>query len=248
MKQTRGLEPRSSSLNWALHVRGQNHLLSALPAAERQRLTALMQRVETKHGDVLFESDAPITSVEFPLYGVVSMVVETDDGEIAEVGTVGNEGMVGVPLVLGVDRARNKAFYQVPGEALRMSSKDFVAELQRSAVFLRVAQLHACAFSNQVSQSAACNTLHPVEQRLARWILMCHDRVGSNHIHLTQEFLSQMLGVRRASVTIVAGTLQQAGLIRYARGDIEVLDRKGLEESSCGCYASARKEYERLLC
>ena len=156
--------------------------------------------------------------------------------------------MAGVPLLLGADRTPNKAFYQVPGQSLRMSAAAFNKEIADRGPFESVMRLHAQGFLNQVSQSTACNRLHAVEQRLCRWILMSHDRIDSDTIRLTQDFLAEMLGVRRASVSVVAATLQNAGFIRYRRGIIDVLDRAGLEEGSCECYGVVRKEYERLLC
>ena len=235
-------------LAWPLHVAGQNHLLQLLPDKDRERVWTAMERVTTRHGDVVFERNRPLTYVDFPLRGVISIVVEMQEGGIAEVGTVGNEGMAGVPLLLGVERTPNKAFYQVPGESIRMSAAAFLQEIANRGPFERIMRLHAQGFLNQVSQSTACNRLHAVEQRLCRWILMSHDRVGDDTVRLTQDFLAQMLGVRRASVSVVAATLQNAGVIRYRRGIIDVLDRAGLEESSCECYGVVREEYERLLC
>jgi CRP-like cAMP-binding protein len=233
---------------WPLHLPGQNHLLRLLPEQDRERALAAMQRIKTRHGQIVFERNAPITHVDFPLFGIISIVVEMEEGGIAEVGTVGNEGMAGVPLLLGADRTLNKAFYQVPGESMRMSAQAFREEIAPRGPFENIMRLHAQGFLNQVSQSTACNRLHAVEQRLCRWILMSHDRVGGKTVHLTQDFLAQMLGVRRASVSVVAATLQKAGFIRYRRGIIDVLDRAGLEEGTCECYDVVRKEYERLLC
>lgn len=233
---------------WPLHVAGQNHLLQLLPEGDRERVLAAMERIKTQHGDVVFERNKPITYVDFPLYGVISIVVAMEEGGIAEVGTVGNEGMAGLPLLFGVERTPNKAFYQVPGESMRMSAAAFLKEIAARGPFESIMRLHAQGFLNQVSQSTACNRLHAVEQRLCRWILMSHDRVGGETVDLTQDFLAQMLGVRRASVSVVAATLQKAGFIRYRRGIIDVLDRAGLEESSCECYRVVREEYQRLLC
>lgn len=232
---------------WPLHVVGENRLLQLLPEHDRERLYKTMKRIKTKHGDIVFDRNAPIKNVDFPLYGVVSIVVEMEEGGTAEVGTVGNEGMVGVPILLGVESIPNKAFYQVPGETMRMSSAAFREEIAANRLFESILRRHAQGFLNQVSQSTACNRLHAVEQRLCRWILMSHDRVGGRTVALTQDFLAQMLGVRRASVGIVASTLQEAGFIRYRRGIIDVLNRKGLGEGACECYAIVRKEYERLL-
>jgi CRP-like cAMP-binding protein len=230
-----------------LNVAGQNHLLQLLPEAERERVLALVQRVETKHGDLLFRQHEAIPAVDFPLVGVLSIVIVMEDGGIAEVGTVGNEGMAGIPLLLGSERSPSQGFYQVPGAAYRMPAAAFRAEVERGGAFAEIMSAYAQAFLNQVSQSAACNRLHPLEQRLCRWILMSHDRTGGDKITLTQEFLAQMLGVRRATVSIAAGMLQKAGLIRYNRGVIHILDRERLEEGSCECYHVVRREFERLL-
>lgn len=231
-----------------LHVPGDNHLLQLLPDDERARLKASMERVTTRRRDVLFERREPIAYVDFPLRGVVSIVVVMKEGGIAEVGTIGNEGMSGVPLLLGAESSITRAFYQVPGESLRMTAHAFNAEIARKGPFENVLRRYAQGYLSQVSQSTACNRLHDVEQRLCKWILMCHDRLGENVVPLTQEFIAEMLGVRRASVSVVAATLQKAGLIRYSRGVIEVLDRTRMEESSCECYAVVREEFERLLC
>ena len=227
---------------------GENRLLSMLPEDDRQRLVDSMQRLDTRHGDTLFRQHEPISAVDFPLHGVLSVVVVMEDGGVAEVGTVGNEGMAGIPLVMGIDHSPARAFYQVPGSAYRMPAQAFRAEMDKEGAFAKIMRLYAQAFLNQVSQSAACNRLHPVEQRLCRWILMSHDRSDGDRIALTQEFLAQMLGVRRATVSVAAGALQKAGMIRYNRGIIHVLDRERLEQSSCECYAVVRGEFERLLC
>ena len=215
---------------------------------ERERLIGLMDRVETHHGDELFRQHEQIPAVDFPVSGVLSIVVVMEDGGIAEVGTVGNEGMAGIPLLLGSDKSPAHAFYQVPGVTYRMPAEAFREEIDKGGALAAIARRYAQGFLNQVSQSAACNRLHPLEQRLCRWILMSHDRTGGDKIALTQEFLAQMLGVRRATVSIAAGMLQKAGFIRYNRGMIEVLDREGLEKGSCECYQVVRREFERLLC
>ncbi|HEX2829818.1 MAG TPA: Crp/Fnr family transcriptional regulator [Burkholderiales bacterium] len=231
-----------------LHIPGENHLLSLLPEDDRRRVLDAMERVETRHGETLFRQHEPIAAVDFPLQGVLSVVVVMEDGGVAEVGTVGNEGMAGVPLAMGTEHSPAQAFYQVPGSAYRMPAQAFRAEIEKGGAFAALMRLYAQAFLSQVSQSAACNRLHSVQQRLCRWILMSHDRAGGDRIALTQEFLAQMLGVRRATVSVAAGELQKAGLIRYNRGVINVLDRERLEQSSCECYAVVRREFERLLC
>jgi len=238
----------SKSAAGAPHVSGRNHLLELLPEADRARLMQKMEHVSAVHRTYVFKRHEPISHVHFPLSSVVSIVSVMSDGTMIEVGTIGNEGYAGLPLLFGNTEDSNDGFYQVPGESLRMPSAKFADELARSAPLRRVVQRYAQAFYAQIAQTTACNQVHPVERRLARWILMSHDRVAQKTILLTQEFLAQMLGVRRPAVSIVAGTLQKAGLIRYRRGVIEVLDRKALEKASCECYAAVRDEFERLLC
>lgn len=230
-----------------LHVLGKNHLLELLPDNDKKRLLPAMERVVGKQGDMLFKRNKPITHVYFPLSGVISAVIVMADGERVECGTIGNEGMAGLPLVHGVDKSRLEVFFQVPGEAMRMSASTFRQEMRLNGALAHLAHRCAEAFCGLVAQSTACNNIHAVEQRLSRLILMAHDRVGSDTIHLTQDFVAQMLGVRRSSVSPVAGVLQRDGLIRYKRGVIVVLSRRELEARSCECYLTVRKDYERLL-
>jgi CRP-like cAMP-binding protein len=231
-----------------LHIPGKNRLLTLLSADEYGRVAATMEKVTYKRRELLFGTDEPISHAFFPLSAVASLVITMDDGDTVEVGTVGNEGLVGVPLVLDADRSPIEAFTQVEGEYLRMRAEAFREEIQSNGHFAGVMRRYAQAFLAQVSQSTACNRLHPVDQRLCRWILMTHDRVGADQLSLTQEFIAMMLGVRRASVATAAGMLQKAGMIRYQRGMIDILDRKALEEGSCDCYRIVRQEHERLLC
>jgi CRP-like cAMP-binding protein len=231
-----------------LHAVGQNHLLELLPEADKRRLLPLIERVVGNQGDVLFKRNRPITHVYFPLSGVISAVVVMSNGDRVECGMIGNEGMAGLPLVHGVDRSRFEVFFQVPGEAMRMSVAAFQAEMALNGSLARVAHRYAEAFCGLVGQSTACNNIHAVEQRLSRLILMAHDRVGSDTIQLKQDFVAQMLGVRRSSVSPVAGVLQNDGLIRYRRGVMIVLKRRELEARSCECYLTVRTDYERLLC
>jgi CRP-like cAMP-binding protein len=232
----------------ALHVLGHNHLLELLPDKDRKRLLRTMERVVGKHGDVLFKRNKPITHVYFPLSGVISADIVMGGGERVECGMSGNEGMAGLPLVHGVNTSRLELTFQVQGEAMRMSATAFSEEIALNGALARLAHRYAEAFCGLVGQSTACNNTHAVEQRLSRLILMARDRVGSDTIQLTQGFLAQMLGVRRSSVSPVAGILQKDGLIRYKRGVIVVLKRRELEARSCECYSTVRKDYERLLC
>jgi CRP-like cAMP-binding protein len=224
---------------------GENALLAALPREQRERLP--LERVSMRLKDVIYEPDGPITHVYFPLTGVYSLLVIMSDGLGVEAGTVGNEGMVGMPVFLGAERSPHRAFAQVPGECLRMSAEDFRKELQRRGPLHERIQRYNQGLLNQMAYSVACNRLHSVEERMCRWLLMCRDRVGTDRFLLTQEFLAQLLGVRRPSVTVVAGVLQKAGLIAYTRGQVLILDPERLEAASCECYRVVKDEFDRLL-
>ena len=195
----------------------------------------------------LYRANKPIEFVYFIETGVGSLVNTMENGDAAEVGTIGNEGVVGLPLLLGDDRAPTSVYVQVPGAGLRMKATLFNKELARSASMRTVMLRYAHAFFNQVAQSAACNQFHSIEQRCCRWMLMTHDRMHSDEFLLTQEFLAMMLGVQRTGVTAAAGALQRAGLIRYKRGNVTILDRRGLMHRSCECYGVSRREFDRLL-
>ena len=226
----------------------QNKLLALLPADVDKRIEPAFETVSIRLKEVLYEADEPIRHVHFPLSGVMSLVMTMNDGGSIEVGTIGNEGMVGLPVFLGVDKSPTRAFAQVPGDVIRMPAEDFRKEIAApDGILHRLIGKYTQAMMNQVSQSVACNHHHTVEERMCRWLLMTHDRVGSDDFPMTQEFMSQMLGVRRPSVTIAAGVLEKAGLITYKRGRITVLNRPGLEATTCECYAKVKREYDRLL-
>jgi CRP-like cAMP-binding protein len=226
----------------------QNRLLRALSPADRQLLLPALDHVALRMRERLVEPDVPISSVYFPLHGVVSLVSTLEDGTQVEVATIGNEGLVGLPLVLYANTIPFTAFVQVAGEALRMNAETFGRLLQEESGTLRqLLYRYAQALFNQLAQHVVCNRLHRIAQRCARWLLLTHDRVGRDEFPLTHDFLALMLGVRRASVTEVAGRLQQAGLIRYRLGIVRVLDRAGLEAASCECYGVIKQEYDRLL-
>jgi len=224
----------------------QNHVLGALPSGEAQRLERLLTLVSLEIKTVLFEPGQRIDAVHFPLDGVVSLVTPLEDGAIVEVATVGNEGVVGVPLVSGGSLAV-RAISQVPGRALRMEAESFLVELERRRALWEVVQNYTSALFGQIAQAAACNRLHSNEERLSRWLLMSHDRVGVDEFAITHEFLGQMLGSRRATVTLSAGILQAAGLIRYQRGHVTIIDRPGLEGVSCECYGVIKKELDQAI-
>ena len=229
-----------------IHVAGENRLLVALPRDEYHRLLPHLEKVPLPLKTILYEANGPIAHVFFPLNGVVSLVI-MDAGFTLEVGVIGNEGMVGTPVFLGSDRSPTKAIAQIPGAALRMEAEVFQREMRRLGPLHGLVQRYTQSMINQISQSIVCNRRHSVEKRMCRWLLMSHNRVEADEFPLTHEFLAQMLGVCRPTVTAVAGTLQKAGLINYHRGRITVINRKGLEAASCECYEVIAKELDRLL-
>ena len=224
-----------------------NNLLASLPKEEYKRLLPQLETVPLSLKQPLYRLNEPIEYVYFPNSGVVSVVSLLKDGRIVEVATVGNEGMIGTPILLGVDRILAETFVQIPGDGLRMKVDVFRREVPLGSPLHSLLLRYTQALMNHLMQSVVCNQMHSVEQRCCRWLLLTQDRVESDEFPMTQEFLSQMLGVRRASVSVVAATLQRAGLIRYHRGKIKVLDRQGLEAGSCECYQVVKQEYIRLL-
>jgi len=224
-----------------------NRLLALLPPRDYARLRPHLQPIPLQYRRSLYRAHKPIEFVYFIETGVGSLVNTMANGEASEVGTIGNEGLVGLPIVFGDDRAPTSVYIQVPGAGLRMPATLFNKELARSASMRAVMLHYAHAFFNQVAQSAACNHFHSLEQRCCRWLLMTHDRMHSDEFLLTQEFLAMMLGVRRTGVTAAAGALQRAGLIRYKRGKVTIIDRRGLIRRSCECYGVSKKEFDRLL-
>lgn len=224
-----------------------NRLLALLPSSDRVRLRPHLKPFALAYRQSLYRANKPIEYIYFIESGVGSLVNTMRNGDAAEVGTIGNEGLVGLPLLLGDDRAPTSVYVQVPGSGLRMKATAFSKELARSASLRAVMHRYAHAFFNQVAQSAACNHFHSLEQRCCRWLLMTHDRMHSDAFLLTQEFLAMMLGVQRTGVTAAAGALQRVGLIRYTRGNVTILDRRGLERRSCECYGVSKREFDRLL-
>jgi CRP-like cAMP-binding protein len=224
-----------------------NRLLSLLAPADYERLRPHLQPIPLEYRKSLYEAGASIEFVWFIETGVGSLVNTMANGDASEVGTIGKEGMVGLPLLLGDHQAPTGVYVQVPGAGLRMRATLFARELAQSAS-MRIVMLHyAHAFFNQVAQSAACNQFHSLGQRCCRWLLMTHDRMNSDEFLLTQEFLAMMLGVQRSGVSTAAVALQRAGLIRYTRGTVTIIDRAGLEQQSCECYGIAKREFDRLL-
>jgi CRP-like cAMP-binding protein len=227
-------------------VPGQNRLLAALSRDLQIRLLPRMEKLSVPIRQVLYEADAPIAHVYFPLTGVISLVIDLKGAQSVEVGTIGNEGMLGTPLFLGAERSAGRALCQVSGQALRMRTENFRRAIEEHPEFAALLRRFTQAMINQMSQAVACIHAHSVQQRMCRWLLLTHDRVGSDDFLLTQDLLARTLGVRRPSVTVAAGMLQKAGLIRYQRGHIRIADRAGLEQGACECYETLRQDLERI--
>lgn len=224
-----------------------NRLLGLLSPRDRARLLPHLERVPLAYRQTLYGARKSVSCVYFIETGVGSLVNTMKNGDAAEVGTIGNEGIVGLPVVLGDDRAPMNVYVQVPGAGMKMDAALFRNELARSESMRTVMLHYAHAFFNQVAQSAACNQFHSIEQRCCRWLLMTRDRMQSDDFLLTQEFLAMMLGVQRTGVTAVAGALQRSGLIRYRRGNVAIVDAAGLKHKSCECYGISTREFDRLL-
>jgi CRP-like cAMP-binding protein len=226
---------------------GKNRLLAALPSEVKARLEPNLERVPLPFKEVLYESREVIEYLYFPINGVVSLLTIVEERTLAEVGLVGNEGMVGLSVFLGIEATSFKAIVQVPGEAMRMKADVFKDLVNSDSPLYSLLLRYTHALMFQISQSAACNPHHSVEERCCRWLLMTRARVQSDQFPITHEFLSQMLGVRRASITVVAGMLQKAGLIHYSRGQMTILDSPGLEAVSCQCYQLVKQEEDGCI-
>ena len=224
-----------------------NHLLRSIPADEYARIRPSLEPFQVKLMDIYAEPGDPVQHVYFPGSSVISLMRKTREGALVENGTIGREGMAGLEIVQGVDWAISITAGEVPGDALRMSARDFARVLPGLPELDRLLRRYGAYFLSQVAQSLTCNSMHPVEQRCARWMLMTHDRVGGDTFQLTHEVLSQMLAVRRAGVTESAVALQRAGYIKYSRGIVRMLDRAGLEGAACECYGVVRAHRDRLL-
>ncbi|HEY6186706.1 MAG TPA: Crp/Fnr family transcriptional regulator [Pyrinomonadaceae bacterium] len=224
-----------------------NRLLAALPAKEYQRLLPELEGVSLSFADVLCDPGERVRHVYFPNDSIISLLAAVGERSTLEVGIVGSEGMVGIGVFMGVDVSRNQALVQGAGTAMRMKAATLRRESQHSGALHRLLHRYSHSLLTQVSQSAACNRFHTVNARLARWLLMTHDRLRADEFRLTQEFMSNMLGVRREGVNHAAGALQKAELISYSRGIIRILDRAGLEAVSCECYRIIKDESDGYL-
>jgi CRP-like cAMP-binding protein len=224
-----------------------NRILNALPREEYERLAAYLEPVEMSLGEVLYHPNEPISHVYFPNRGTVSIVCTFEDGKSVEAGMVGNEGMFGVNVFLGSVTSPLEAVVQLMGEGYRMRADVLREEFRRGEHLQDLLLRYTQAFIMQIAQTAACNRVHPIDGRLARWLLMCQDRAHSSELQLTHEFIAIMLGTRRAGVSEAAAKLQDESAIRYRRGHVNILDRQKLEAYSCECYEIVKKEFERLL-
>jgi CRP-like cAMP-binding protein len=231
----------------SLHSPKQNHLLAALPPAEFEQLAAHLELVTMRLGDMVYEPGRQLQHAFFPTTAIVSLHYVTESGASAETAGVGNEGIVGVSLFMGGDTTSSSAVVQTAGHAYRLERSVLKQEFQRAGLLQRLLLRYTQALMTQMAQTAVCNRHHAVEQQLSRWLLLTVDRSPLRELVMTQELVASMLGVRRESVTEAAAKLQHAGYIRYRRGHIAVLDRKGLETRACECYAVVKKETNRLL-
>jgi CRP-like cAMP-binding protein len=224
-----------------------NRLLAALPNPEWQRWLPQLEQVEMPLGQVLYESGTTLRHVYFPTTAIVSLLYVMENGASAEIAVVGNEGIVGISLFMGGGSTPSRAVVQSAGAGFRLRAKAIKEEFSRSGPVMHLMLRYTQALITQMAQTAACNRHHSLDQQLCRWLLLSLDRLQGSELVMTQELIANMLGVRREGVTEGALKLQAAGLIRYARGRISVLDRAGLEERTCECYAVVKKEYDRLL-
>lgn len=224
-----------------------NHILAALPQEDLERLSVQLKVVPLSLGQVLYEPGTALHHVYFPIDSIVSLLYVMENGASAEIAIVGNDGVIGVPLFMGGMTTPSRAVVQVAGRAFRLSEEFLNQEFLRAGAMQHVLLRYTQALLTQTAQTAACNRHHSVDQQLCRWLLLSLDRITSTKVKMTQELIANMLGVRREGVTEAAGNLQRAGLIRYSRGCIEVLDRQMLEARSCECYAVVKRESDRLL-
>ncbi len=225
----------------------QNHLLEMLPKRTRALLAAQLLPIELPLGEVLYEQGSILAHVYFPTTAIVSLLYEMENGASSEIAVVGNDGVVGISLFMGGESTSGQAVVQSAGQALQLKASILMREFNRGGPTLHLLLRYTQALITQMSQTAACNRHHSIDQQLCRWLLLSLDRLSSNQLVMTQDLIANMLGVRREGVSVAAGNLQSAGIITYSRGHITVLDRPALEERCCECYAVVKKEYDRLL-
>ena len=231
----------------ALHAPNQNHLLAALPAGEFARLQGHLELVPMRLGEALYESGGRLRHVYFPKTSIVSLLYVMEDGASAEIAVVGNEGILGIALFMGGETTPSRAVVQSAGYGYRLEAQLLKKEFNRAGAMMHLLLRYTQALITQMAQTAVCNRHHSVEQQLCRWLLLSLDRLSTQELTMTQELSANMLGVRREGVTEAAGSLQRAGVIRYSRGRITVLNREQLEQEVCECYAVVKKEFDRLL-
>ncbi|MBW4459098.1 MAG: Crp/Fnr family transcriptional regulator [Nodosilinea sp. WJT8-NPBG4] len=224
-----------------------NRLLAVLPAEVYERLTPHLELVSLTVRQPIYEVDEPISHVYFPHHSLISLVTSMEDGSTIEISLVGREGMAGILVILGGKTKAHRAYVQIPGQAMRMSAATLKAEFDRGGPLQTILLRYCQALFSQAARYVACNRFHSTDQRLARWLLLVRDCLQSDTFMLTQEFIGEMLGVPRPSVTVAAGSLSQAGLIRYTRGRVTILDGEALENCSCECYGAIRSEFTQLL-
>lgn len=226
-----------------------NRLLDRLPKNEYKSLVRSEKAVCLAHGDEVYRENTrgDLSHVYFPTSGMISLTVLMEDGKEVEAGTVGNEGMVGLSAAHGLDFSPTKAISQISGEGLRIPVSAFLKAMKRGGTLDKIMRRYAAFSLRYANQTLACNLLHSAEQRMCRWLLMCRDRVDKEEFVLTHEFLAEMLGLRRQTVTVIAGTLQKAGALTYHRGSVRILHRKKLEAASCECYAVTKAFYDRIM-
>lgn len=224
------------------HIPADNKLLAALPTEEYRKLSSKLEQIPLNYGENIYEVGENIRYVYFPSSGIVSLLASVENSSTLEVGIVGKEGFVGLPVFLGVKASNNRAIVQGAGAAMRMTAADFLAECENGNSLTRILQRFTHSILTQVSQSAVCYRFHPIEARLARWLLMTSDRMETDEFPVTQEFLSNMLGVRREAVNKAAVLLQQKGLINYRRGNNSIINRADLEKTACACYDIIKNE------
>lgn len=230
-----------------LHSKPLSRLLNLLPDAEYEQLLPKLEKVSLPQKYLFYERNQPISCVYFPCTAVGSALALLENGTAVEAGTIGNEGVIGIEVFLGGDKGLVQNICQVPGEAFRMQAEDFKAATRGDTALRRLLQRYTQAYLGLTSQSIACNRFHTAEERCARWLLMTQDRAGADQFLLTQEFLADMVGVQRPTITLIAGLFQRAGIITYKRGLITILDRTALEAASCECYGIVRSQFQRLL-